>query len=59
MAAGGCVGPGDGHGSCRKQSCSAGQSHGKLMTLLVWFSEDHNGPWLTLNHCLLNNNLFA
>lgn len=30
VAAGGCIGTGDGHGSCGKLSCSAGQSHGKV-----------------------------
>lgn len=29
--AGGCVGTGDGHGSCGKLSCSAGKSHGKVV----------------------------
>lgn len=30
VAAGGCVGTRDAHGSCRKLSGSAGQNHGKM-----------------------------
>lgn len=35
MDAGGCVGTGDGHGSCGKLSCPAGQSHGKVVRLFL------------------------
>ncbi len=34
VAAGGCAGPGDGHGDCGKLSRPPGQSHGNVVPLI-------------------------